>query len=37
MKVKWANEGDIGSRLFFKIVSGRKMKNYVRKLEGDEG
>lgn len=33
MKIKWAEEG--GSRLFFKVINGRRRRNYIRVLEGD--
>lgn len=37
MKIRWAKEGDVNSKLFFKVVNGRKRRNFVTELEGEGG
>lgn len=37
MKCKWAKEGDVNSKLFFKLVNSRKGRNVIKELEGSNG
>lgn len=32
-KVKWAKEGDVNSKLFFRVVNGRRRRNFIKELE----
>lgn len=36
IKFKWTTEGDVNSKLFFKVANGRKKRNFIKELE-DEG
>ena len=37
MKIQWANEGDANSRLFHRLLNVRKSKNFISKIELDNG
>lgn len=37
MKPKWAKEGDTNSKLFFKVVNGRRNKNFIKEIECEDG
>lgn len=37
MKFKWAKEGDVNSKLFYKVANGRKQKNFTKEIEDDNG
>lgn len=36
MKVKWAKEEDLNSKLFFKVVNSRKRRNFIEELETED-
>ena len=37
LKVQWAKEGDANSRLFHRLLNARKSKNFISKIELNNG
>ena len=37
MKIRWANQGDANSSLFHRLLNARKSKNFISKIELDNG